>query len=73
MKGAGGNDKGPGCDTDAMIAAPEGASIPNTPAASEETAEVMGSWPRLRIMRLPQAAKTIAELATLENPTHSLT
>ena len=46
VKGAGGNDKGPGCVTEAMLAALKGATIPKTPVASEETAEVMGGKPR---------------------------
>ena len=46
MKGADGNDTGRGCVTDAMIAALKGATVPKTPVASEETAEVMGGKPR---------------------------
>ena len=73
MKGAGGNDKGPGCVTEAMLVALKGATIPKTQVTSEETAEVRGSVPRLQTMQLPQAAKTIAELATLETPQCDLT
>jgi ATP-dependent DNA ligase len=73
VKGAGGNDKGPGCVTEAVLAALKGATTPKTQATSEEAAEVRGSVPRLRTMQLPKAAKTIAELATLETPQCDLT
>ena len=43
---ANGNDIGRGCVTDAMVVALKCATIPKTPVASEEIAEVMGGKPR---------------------------